>query len=328
MLTYSRSAAAALALAIVLSSAEFAHAGGDPTVAPPSDCGDMRVCIGVSAGGFNDKSTDHSGHKPTAKGTSGKKRSCSAYFAGSKAGGPDEKGSGEYEVPCEDVELGSFSGGCYYKKADPQPAAGDSAWRGHQPGDGAIYQRSCPFGVPGNEVLAEGFVWMAQPPTAAVVDPAQLAQQAVDKMRLAGPDIASPRAAGEYVVGVPMWMWVDQSPTTYGPNSASATAGGVTVTATAKVSKIVWKMGDGSVVTCHGPGKKYSAVYGLQESPSCGHTYTATSASQPAGAYTVTATSTWTVDWQVVGGGGESGRLVESRQSQMQVAIGELQVVR
>ncbi|MFE1852757.1 ATP/GTP-binding protein [Streptomyces sp. NPDC059489] len=288
----------------------------------------MTLCIGV---GINGSDAEPSGGGSSIHGgkvASRKKRTCSAYFAGSKAGGPDEKGSGEYEVPCEDAELGSFSGGCYYKKADPQPAAGDSAWRGHQPGDGAIYQRSCPFGIPGNEVLAEGFVWMAQPPTAAAVDPAQLAQQAVDKMRLAGPDIASPRAAGEYVVGVPMWMWVDQSPTTYGPNSASATAGGVTVTATAKVSKIVWTMGDGSIVICHGPGKTYSPVYGRQESPSCGHTYAATSASQPSGAYTVTATSTWTVDWQVAGGGGESGRLVESRQSQMQVAIGELQVVR
>ncbi|WP_460120339.1 hypothetical protein [Streptomyces phaeofaciens] len=57
-------------------------------------------------------------------------------------------------------------------------------------------------------------------------------------MKLAGPDIASPRATGKYLVGMPMWMWVNQSATTYGPNTASASAGGVTVTATAKVSKI------------------------------------------------------------------------------------------
>jgi len=34
-------------------------------------------------------------------------------------------------------------------------------------------------------------------------------QQAVDEMKLADPDIASPRAAGKYTVGVPMWMWVN-----------------------------------------------------------------------------------------------------------------------
>lgn len=214
---------------------------------------------------------------------------------------------------------------CTYQPASPQPPAGSPDWEGHRPGDGAVYEQTCQY--LDSTLTVVRMVWLANPPQAAV-DPAALAQRAIDKMQLAGPDIASPRSGGEYIVGVPMWMWVDQSPTTYGPNSASATAGGVTVAATAKVSKIVWKMGDGSIVTCHGPGRKYSAVYGRQESPSCGHTYTATSASQPSGVYTVTATSTWTVDWQVAGGGGESGRLVESRQSQMQVAIGELQVVR
>ncbi|MGW7362939.1 ATP/GTP-binding protein [Streptomyces sp. NPDC054841] len=158
------------------------------------------------------------------------------------------------------------------------------------------------------------------------VDPAVVAQQAVDKMRLSGPDIASPRPAGKYIVGVPVWIWVNQSPTTFGPNTASATADGVTVTATAKVTKIVWKMGDGSTVTCTGPGTPYKASFGKQESPSCGHTYLRTSASQNGGKYTLTATSTWTVDWQV-SGGGEAGQLTEIRESQEQVAIGELQVV-
>ncbi|MGI5518852.1 ATP/GTP-binding protein [Streptomyces sp. CA-106131] len=214
---------------------------------------------------------------------------------------------------------------CTYKRVDPQPPAESLDWEGHKPGDGAVYEQTCQY--LDSTLTVDRMVWLANPPQAAV-DPAVLAQRAIDKMRLAGPDIASPRAAGQYIVGVPMWMWVDQSPTTYGPNSASATAGGVTVTATAKVSKIVWKMGDGSIVTCHGPGNTYSAAYGRQESPTCGHTYTASSVSQPSGAYTVTATSTWTVDWQVAGGGGGTGRLLESRQSQMQVAIGELQVVR
>ncbi|MGW0631012.1 ATP/GTP-binding protein [Streptomyces sp. NPDC002758] len=224
-------------------------------------------------------------------------------------------------------QLGSFSGGCYYKKADPQPPAGDPTWQGHRPGDGAIYQRSCPFGVPGNGVLAEGYVWRAQPPAAAAVDPAQLAQQAVDKMKLAGPDIASPRAAGKYTVGVPMWMWVSQSATTYGPNTASASTSGVTVTATAtaKVTKIEWRMGVGATVPCTGPGTPYNTSDGMTQSPTCGHVYSKTSARESGGTYKVTATSTWTINWQ---GGGQSGQLTETRQSQIQVAIGELQVVR
>jgi len=43
------------------------------------------------------------------------------------------------------------------------------------------------------------------------------------------------------------------------------------------------------------------------------------------GKHQVTATSTWTIDWQ---GGGAGGQLTEIRQTNVQVAIGELQVVR
>lgn len=326
MLTRPLSAAAALALGLLLSPVVPAYAGGgDPTVAPPTDCGDMRVCIGVGTGGSDAKPSGGSNGSHTVKASSGQKQTCSAYFAGSKAGGPDAKGAGEYDVRCQDPELGTFSGGCYYKKADPPPPAGDPAWQGHQPGDGAIYQRSCPFGVPGNGVLAQGYVWMAQPPAAVAVDPAQLAQEAVDKMKLVGPDIASPRAAGAYTVGVPMWMWVNQSATTYGPNTASASAGGVSVTATAQVTNIEWRMGDGATVPCTGPGTPYSASAGMAQSPTCGHVYSKTSAGEPGSKYPVTATSTWTINWQ---GGGVNGQLTERRQSQMQVAIGELQVVR
>jgi hypothetical protein len=168
-------------------------------------------------------------------------------------------------------------------------------------------------------------VWLAEPPPQETVDPAALAQRAVDSMTLLGPDIASPRAAGKYTVGVPMWMWVNQSATTYGPNTASASAGGITVTATAKVSKIVWKMGDGASVTCNGSGTPYTSSEGMAESPTCGHVYSKTSASTQSGKFPVTATSTWTINWQ---GGGQAGQLTEVRQTNVQVAVGEVQVVR
>ncbi|WP_369383260.1 ATP/GTP-binding protein [Streptomyces sp. cg36] len=144
-------------------------------------------------------------------------------------------------------------------------------------------------------------------------------------MTLLGPDVASPRASGRYTVGVPMWMWVNQSATTYGPNTASATAGGVTVTATAKVSRIVWAMGDGSSVTCNGPGTPYTSSQDMAQSPTCGHLYAKTSARAQSGRFPVTATSTWTIDWQ---GGGQADQLLEVRQTTVQVAVGEVQVVR
>ncbi|UVT14187.1 ATP/GTP-binding protein [Streptomyces thermocarboxydus] len=168
-------------------------------------------------------------------------------------------------------------------------------------------------------------VWLADPPPQETVDPAVLAQRAVDSMTLLGPDIASPRVAGKYTVGVPMWMWVNRSATTYGPNTASASAGGITVTATAKVSKIVWKMGDGASVTCNGPGTPYTSSQGMAESPTCGHVYSKTSAGAQNGKFPVTATSTWTINWQ---GGGQAGQLTQVRQTNVQVAVGEVQVVR
>jgi hypothetical protein len=239
--------------------------------------------------------------------------------AGGSGGGSTDGGSGS-----SDSGDSTDKTVCTYKLADPQPPAGSLDWEGHEPGDGAVYEQTCGWGgVDGDTIVR--MVWLADPPPQETVDPAVLAQRAVDSMTLLGPDIASPRAAGKYTVGVPMWMWVNQSATTYGPNTASASAGGITVTATAKVSKIVWKMGDGSSVTCNGPGTPYQASEGMAQSPTCGHVYSKTSAGAKSGRFPVTATSTWTIDWQ---GGGQAGQLTEIRQTNVQVAIGELQVVR
>src|SRR3546814_13184194 len=76
------------------------------------------------------------------------------------------------------------------------------------------------------------------------------------------------------LVGLPVWMGVD-SPTddTFGPITASASEGSVSVSATASVSSIVWDMGDGTKVDCTGKGTPYADHYGKQDSPTCGHRY-------------------------------------------------------
>lgn len=220
---------------------------------------------------------------------------------------------------------------CAVERLDPQPPAGDPVWDGHEPGDGAIYTRVCLgdalAGAGGAQVVPQVF-WAAEAPQVDV-DPEQLARAAVDKMLLTGPDIASPRASGRYVVGMPMWLWVTQSPTTYGPNSASASLAGVTVTATAKVSSISWDMGDGSApVICDGPGSVYTSAVGKAPSPDCGHTYAKASAPQrKGGRFQGEATATWTVDWQVTAGPGETGTFTEVRQSPFTVDVREVQVL-
>ncbi|MGW5482606.1 ATP/GTP-binding protein [Streptomyces sp. NPDC004008] len=265
------------------------------------DCDTGWVCVEAGTSGGNEKDSKNSAPSGTRQCTKNGK-----------------------VLPCYDPDLGSFSNGCYYKQVTDPPLVAEMEKERKAAGqaNGLVpYEMTCLLdgAKPGSV-----YVFLKNPPT-GVIDPAVLAQQAVDKMLLKGPDIASPRAAGKYTVGVPMWLWVNTSPATYGPNTASATAGGITVTATAEVSKIVWTMGDGASVTCADPGTPYTASDGMAQSPTCGHVYSKTSAGGAGGKYQVAATSTWTIDWQ---GGGQTGQLVETRQSQTQVAIGELQVVR
>lgn len=127
-------------------------------------------------------------------------------------------------------------------------------------------------------------------------------------------------------VGVPIWMWVaDPSPTSWGEYSWSGSMGGQTIDFRAQVSTVTWNMGDGTTVTC-GLGSVYSATYGNTPSPTCGHRYSHTSKDQPAGMYTVTATSNWTISWSSATDG-STGTLTASATALTLLEIRELQSV-
>lgn len=286
-----RLAAATAAIVVVSTGTAWAATGPGRPEVDVGNCEFESFCVGADAPG----QPGDSGTKP----------------AGSKGGAASKK-------PAI----------CTVKKMEPQPPAGSQYWQDHDPHKGAVYIRSCRhFMESGASAVFDEPLWAANGAPPAAVDPAVLAQQAVDKMLLTGPKIGITPGPGKTgLVGMPVWMWTEIGPTTYGPNSASATAGGVTVTAKAKVSKIVWSMGDGTSVTCTGPGIVYRASFGKQESPTCGHVYARTSGGEAGGRYTVTATSTWVIDWAVTGAGG-GGQLAETRDAQAQVAIGELQAV-
>lgn len=204
---------------------------------------------------------------------------------------------------------------CYVELVSPQPAKSDPAWMGHT--SGAVYTCYAPRNGGGNKMY---LFWSASAP--AGPDPATLARRALSAMNLTAIRIGmvpEPRAGSVGIIGMPVWLWVDQPDSrTWGPLTRSASAAGASVTASAKVSKVVWSMGDGTSVVCHGPGTVYEDRFGQSPSPSCGHVY------EEQGTYTVRATSYWTVSWR---GMGASGTIPLQLSRSVQVVEGEVQVI-
>jgi hypothetical protein len=223
-------------------------------------------------------------------------------------------------IPCRDGQ-GWWSNAlyCYIALANPQPPQSDPIWAGHA--DGAIYTCYNPLIVAGTPMYS---LWAVTPPAgpAAPPDPRVLAQQAIALMGLRAINIGivpEPRAGSVGIIGMPTWMWAQNpSQSTWGPITKSVSAGGSTVTATAKVDRVVWAMGDGSTVACTGPGTAYQDSFGKKSSPSCGHTYTRQ------GDYTVRATSSWTVQWAGVG---QSGTIPLTFTQTTNITMGEAQVL-
>jgi hypothetical protein len=214
---------------------------------------------------------------------------------------------------------------CYISPLDPQPPAGDPAWQGHKPGDGVVYDCYQP-----QTDLLMG-IWSADPPpnSGQGPTPRQVAQSAISQMNLRAIDIGiapEPGKGSVGLVGMPVWMWAANPDShTVGPATASATAGGITVTATARLQRITWDMGDGHTVTCTTAGTPYMPAYGNRESPDCGHVYTSSSSAEPGDAFTVTATSDWVIKWQ---GAGQSGTIpLDGLTRSVQISIGEAQVL-
>lgn len=218
-------------------------------------------------------------------------------------------------IPCYSPALGTWdsSRGCYLEAVTPQPSFTDPIWNGNT--NGAVYL--CAWGGGGRAYQ----VWLANGPAAAP-NPAVLAQQAVTQMRLRGVTIGmapDPAPGSVGLVGLPIWLWVvspDQG--SWGPVSRTASAGGYSVTATGRVTQVVWGMGDGGTVACVSSGTAYSDSFGVSPSPDCGYRY------GTQGTYTVTATSYWTINWSGIG---QTGVIHQTYSSSVVVTIGELQTV-
>lgn len=279
--------------------------------------GQCRLSVEVPGGGATggNQQVGDDGPRDTGSG-----QSC--YFDPAKQGVPGKAGA----VPCSSP-YGSWSNAynCYIQASKNPPPAGDPAWKGHKPGDGAVYECF----QPQTNLLVQ--IWAANPPPGAAAGPSprEVAQMAVRKMNLSAIDIGitpEPGAGSIGLVGMPVWLWAKgPNSHTYGPTTASASAGGITVTATARVHEITWEMGDGTSETCRTAGTPYAASYGKKASPDCGHVYQLSSSREPGGKYTVTATSAWVITWR---GAGQTGTIrLGGLSRSVQIAVGEAQVL-
>jgi len=252
-----------------------------------------------------------------------------------KAGGSSAKPKclqfGTEEVPCSS-SFGPWSNEYqgYCAPTSPPPPQSADIWQGRT--TGVILD--CSFAPGGPRGSGGGRVWAPAVPGAnggapvPTMTPAEAAAIVIKQMDMRGPGIGivpedKPGRLG--LVGMPVWMWVaNPGPATYGPQTITGSAGGITITATAKVSTVTWHMGDGAVINCTGPGTPYLDSYGKRESPDCGHTYSRTSRSQPGDRYSIVADSHWQIDWT---GGGQTGQQTLDVEGRTSVAVGELQVL-
>ena len=177
------------------------------------------------------------------------------------------------------------------------------------PTPGGWYSVTCTDLATGQSVTQT--VWIAdQPaPVAPTVSPYSVALQAERSIQLPRPSLhLNPSAAA--VVNLPTWLWIDAA--LWRPYSVSASVGAVTATAVARPVSVTWSPGDGSAVTCPGPGTPFdSELPAAGQSTDCSHTYETSSAGQPSSdglpddaSFPVRATVTWAVTWSTVGGAG------------------------
>lgn len=222
---------------------------------------------------------------------------------------------------------------CTYAPLSPadSAAADDMATQGWGPPKGSTpggwYRKVCRIDAAGTTTGT--VVWLQEATHQPPADPATLAQRALGFAPLSLPGIGlNPPAGRDQLVGVTTWLWV--SGAWAQPVTASASAGGVTVTTTASPTEVVWDMGDGHQLTCAGPGTPYDPSR-PDAQPSCSYTYAASSAGQPGGAYTLTATEYWSVSWRAAGvpaGAPAAGRLPAlARTSRISVRVAEAQAI-
>jgi hypothetical protein len=313
-----------LSLVVAVGGAGTAVAG-DPWGAAECSQNPLPGCeLGAGSGGHDRAPRPDNGGPSSGSGSSGGSGSSRGGQERPKSRNPDlnlavcSYQRSDYQSPPTAVQaahVARSAGGVAVAQAAHFPNARGSVVPAAdpQPGEsGAWYVYKCAAGGV-RDALYRPPVWIPDGPEqdteAPQPTPAQLAQTAHNQLRLPSPQIET-NPADDQLVSLPTWLWLDRSQ--WHAVSATASVPGVSVTAVARPTLVVWTMGDGSSVTCNGPGTPYGTAGPRASasdrpkgaSPDCGHTYRSSSAGQPDSAYPVSATVHWTVTWA---GAGQSG---------------------
>jgi len=161
-------------------------------------------------------------------------------------------------------------------------------------------------------------------PEGGLVDPAALAQEALQSVQIAPPAIrTSPSERGRLYVQIPTWLWIDSS--WWQPYTATAHAGRVWSTVTARPVSVTWDTGDGANVVCRGPGVAWSP--GAREDASnCTHTYRRSSTGVDGGTFDLSATVRLEITWTSNAPFGGTLPAI-TRTSTLDVEVGEIQAI-
>src|SRR3954447_19289256 len=250
--------------------------GGCPSgsVPQPNPNGGGSICIPVEDPG------DPGGSEPGTETTG----TATCTFAGQK-------------IPCvTDQGVWFASRQCYAKPADPQPAAGEPVWGGNDPTNGRMWYCTNYQG-PGTNGT---WFYVPDGSTPALIDPGDVAQNALDEMPLQQPEVhLAPAPPLKTYVSLATWLWM--RPGQYRSIAMTVTAGSASVRVDAVPVRVEWEMGDGSTEICHSGGRPW--VHGMPETvrTSCSHTYETTSESVPGGKFDIAATIFYQVDWTCTG---------------------------
>lgn len=186
-----------------------------------------------------------------------------------------------------------------------------------------------PGGQPAPAGAARGGPGAPAPPPP---DPRVVAATVIARLQLpsGAPKVGPPPSVNKWnmvAVGYPIWLWTGGA-THLNDTDADQ---GLSVSLDATATKTTFSMGDGSYVTCNPATARKWVRGGVKPgtpSPTCGYRYEEASMKKSnswKGTYTVTATTTWQVDWAA---GGETGTVFVPRSSTVQIPVGELQAIR